>query len=416
MKVQKTHLLLSLLFIILSSTSLQSMRVVGYVTGWSLNNHINDIDYCKLSVLNVSFANPNSNADFTISDVTNLSGKLNQIRSINPDLKIYIAIAGATASQDPLKSIWLDLIERPEGRQQLTENIIQLVEDNGFDGVDVDLEWNVVTQGYNPFIINLAAALKARGLGITAALPNETAFAANSQALNAFDWINIMSYDATGPWNPTNPGPHSSYQFSIDGIDYWKNIKNIIGSQLTLGVPFYGHRFGSQPQSFTYASMVNQNILYADVDSVSTSYYNGRPTIRQKVELANTEELSGIMIWQLGQDSFTDYSLLTTIDNKIKGLGMITENSCDVALNTTSHNSETAINVYSIAGNQLIIEGETINTASILLFNTTGKKMVIKTSKLDKRIKINTSGFNKGIYLLHININGTLLTEKVLVK
>ena len=41
-------------------------------------------------------------------------------------------------------------------------------------------------------------------------------------------------------------------------------------------------------------------------------YYNGRPTIANKVELA-VQKLSGIMIWELGQDSFTEYSLLETI-------------------------------------------------------------------------------------------------------
>ena len=34
--------------------------------------------------------------------------------------------------------------------------------DNGFDGVDVDLEWSHVTTGYSDFVIELRDALKAQ--------------------------------------------------------------------------------------------------------------------------------------------------------------------------------------------------------------------------------------------------------------
>ena len=49
-------------------------------------------------------------------------------------------------------------------------------------------------------------------------------------------------------------------------------------------------------------------------------FYNGRPTIKSKVKLAS-EKVSGIMIWELGQDSFSEFSLLKTIHNQYKDLG-----------------------------------------------------------------------------------------------
>ena len=58
-------------------------------------------------------------------------------------------------------------------------------------------------------------------------------------------------------------------------------------------------------------------------------HYNGRPTIASKVKLA-AQNLSGIMIWELGQDSFTEYSLLQTIHKTYTDLGVKTTNSAEI--------------------------------------------------------------------------------------
>ena len=72
------------------------------------------------------------------------------------------------------------------------------------------------------------------------------------EALNALDFINLMVYDYTGPWNPS-PGQHSSYNHAKRGIHFWKNKVGINPSKLTLGVPFYGYDFQNSTtvESFT---------------------------------------------------------------------------------------------------------------------------------------------------------------------
>ena len=163
--------------------------------------------------------------------------------------------------------------------------------------------------------LELKKELSIHGKGMTAAFPSETKFSQISdQALAVFDFINIMVYDYTGSWNPSEPGQHSSYNHAERGINYWKNIVGIAGEKLTLGVPFYGYNFlnSTTVESFTYGSMVASNTSNSERDQVGNKYYNGRPTIASKVKLA-AQNLSGIMIWELGQDSFTEYSLLQTI-------------------------------------------------------------------------------------------------------
>jgi hypothetical protein len=73
--------------------------------------------------------------------------------------------------------------------------------------------------------------------------------------------------------------------------------------------------------------MVSLNSSYSELDNVGSKFYNGRPTIKSKVKLAG-KQVSGIMIWELGQDSFSEYSLLKTIHSEYKNLGFKTTELC----------------------------------------------------------------------------------------
>ena len=299
-------------------------RVVGYLPSYRFDSN-EKIDYCKLTHLNLAFANPGSNGKLIIND---FSGVVVRARNENSNIKIYISIGGGYLT-DEQASIWSNSIDIKDNRPIIINEIVSFVVDNSLDGVDVDLEWQYVTSGYSNFVIELKSALSAKGKGMTAALPGTTKFDNITQeALQTFDFINIMAYDFTGPWNPTASGQHSSYNNAVESINFWKNT-GISQSKLTLGVPFYGYDFSnsSNVTSFTFGQMVSTNNSYSEIDNVGMKYYNGRPTIKSKVKLAS-EQVSGIMIWELGQDSFSDYSLLKTIHKEYNNLGFKTSGLC----------------------------------------------------------------------------------------
>ena len=257
-----------------------------------------------------------------------LKNVMDTARSQNSNIKIYISLAGGALS-DQVSNTWKNFLSSPQDRPILIDKIVSYVLDNGFDGVDVDLEWNHVTAGYSDFVIELRDALKSKSKGITAAYPSETRYSLITQeALNALDFINLMVYDYTGPWNPS-PGQHSSYNHAKQGINFWKNTVGINPSKLTLGVPFYGYDFQNSTtvKAFTYGSMVDSDVSNSEKDNVGNKYYNGRPTIANKVKLAS-QNLSGIMIWRLGADSFSEYSLLETIHKTYTDLGVETTGLC----------------------------------------------------------------------------------------
>ena len=304
-------------------------RVVGYFPYYRFS--LNDkIQYCKVTHLNIAFANPETDGTIVLPSNSGdlLKNVMDTARSQNSDIKIYISLAGGALS-DQVSNTWKNFLSSPQDRPILIDKIVSYVLDNGFDGVDVDLEWKYVTTGYSDFVIELSDALKARSKGITAAYPSETRYSLITQeALNALDFINLMVYDYTGPWNPS-PGQHSSYNHAKQGINFWKNTVGINPSKLTLGVPFYGYDFQNSTtvKSFTYGSMVDSDVSNSEKDNVGNKYYNGRPTIANKVKLAS-QNLSGIMIWELGQDSFSEYSLLETIHKTYTDLGVETTGLC----------------------------------------------------------------------------------------
>ncbi len=169
-------------------------------------------------------------------------------------------------------------------------------------------------------MIALANKLHANGKLISARL-SEGYGGANvpSSTFAAYDWINIMAYDATGPWAPNSPGQHSPYSMAVNQFNYWTG-RGLPASKAVIGLPFYGYGFGaSANQGISYANIVAQYPGAENLDQVgNTIYYNGIPTIKQKTTFA-IQNAAGVMIWELSQDATGSKSLLTAINQVITG-------------------------------------------------------------------------------------------------
>ncbi|TDO73506.1 GH18 family chitinase [Flavobacterium chryseum] len=303
----------------------KTARVVGYLSSDNFDK-MNSIQFCKLTHLNLAFANPDKNGNLNFNG--DIDALVQYVKSVNPNIKISISLAGGVLSPE-IAANWSFLIDNPENRPNLIQNIINFTELHKLDGVDVDLEWDAVTTGYSGFIIELKKETTKKNKLLTAALPNNSRFEnISDEALNAFDFLNIMSYDSTGPWTPNNPGQHSSFENAKAGIEFWIKLQHVSSDKLTLGVPFYGYNFTYQEvTSSTYGQIVAAGTQFADQDEVGKIYYNGRPTIEQKVIYAS-QNTGGIMIWEIAQDSFDSYSLLDVIHKKYTALKVKTTSLC----------------------------------------------------------------------------------------
>ncbi len=318
-----------LLLFIVQSAFTQSFKVVGYLPYYRFN-WLNDIEFDRLTHVNIAFANPDAQGNLSVenTDITAAVTKAHQ-----HGCKVFISLAGGYLTSTQVDAWAQNTLAA--NRPAFIQKILQYVQSHNLDGVDIDLEWNYVLSWYSPFIVDLKAALAPLNIPLTAALPGNYRYPQISNAaLASFDWVNMMVYDLRGPWDPSNPGQHSPYDWAVDCIDYWQ-AHGMSSQKLLLGVPFYGYDFGVSPvTSFNYRGIVNQDAANAYQDNVDQKWWNGIPTIQAKTSLA-LNNVAGIMIWEIGQDAFganIQYSLLRAIDQVINAAAVGVSATSPVAL------------------------------------------------------------------------------------
>ncbi|MFH6942880.1 glycosyl hydrolase family 18 protein [Flavobacterium sp. FlaQc-50] len=297
--------------------SIAQKKVIAYIPNWiDLNAFSSSVQYGKLTHINIAFENPDANGYLTFNSGSNTI--INAAHSQN--VKVFVSLGGGAVSEGgAIRDNYFNLIT-PGNRTAFIQKIYDYVVAHNFDGVDMDLEGPAINGDYGGFVIALAAKLHANGKLISAAL-SEGYGGANvpTATFAAFDWINIMAYDATGPWAPNSPGQHSPYSMAVNQFNYWTG-RGLPASKAIIGLPFYGYGFGaSANQGISYANIVNQYPGAENVDQVgNTIYYNGIPTIKQKTTFA-VQNAGGVMIWELSQDAVGSKSLLTAVNQVIAG-------------------------------------------------------------------------------------------------
>ncbi|WP_281232956.1 glycosyl hydrolase family 18 protein [Flavobacterium gelatinilyticum] len=297
--------------------SVAQKKVIAYVPNWiDLNSFAGTIQYSKLTHINIAFENPDASGYLSFNSGNNAI--INTAHANN--VKVFVSLGGGAISEGgAIRDNYFNLIT-PANRTAFVQKIYDYVVAHNFDGVDVDLEGPAINGDYGGFVTALANKLHANGKLITAAL-SEGYGGANvpSSVFSAYDWINIMAYDATGPWAPGNPGQHSPYSMAVNQFNYWTG-RGLPASKAIIGVPFYGYGFGaSANQGISFANIVAQYPGAENQDQVgNTIYYNGIPTIKQKTTFA-VQNAGGVMIWELSQDATGSKSLLTAINQVITG-------------------------------------------------------------------------------------------------
>jgi len=189
--------------------------------------------------------------------------------------------------------------------------MVSFVNQYNADGVDVDWEFPSAGAEANNFLLmmqQLATAMHNNGKLCTIAVISTGATYITSGMFAALDWLNIMDYD-------DNNFQHSTYQSAVDCLNYWAS-RGLPVEKTILGVPFYG-----RDNRYDYAT-VNYNVILSqggspNSDTFQTIGYNGIPTITSKTNLAFTNGIGGMMIWELAGDATGANSLLSAIHNVI---------------------------------------------------------------------------------------------------
>jgi chitinase len=278
-KVRKTH-------------QAPPMKVVGYFASWAATGAENVIQYDKFTHLIYSFGIPTTNGHLKpIEQPARLQTLLTKARTKN--VKVLLAIGGWSDNGEELDPRFEAIAANPTMRKILVDDIINVVNQYGIDGIDMD--WEVPDQGasYNNFLAlmsELSARLKPNGKLLTAAVSAGAGWGYYDTRLNPYvDFLNVMAYDGDAG------AGHSPYSFAVSAVDLWVKTRGFAAEKIILGVPFY-----ARPSWSAYKVLL-ANGADPYKDKFNNDYYNGIPTIQAKVALAQTRNLGGIMYGKLAK-------------------------------------------------------------------------------------------------------------------
>ncbi len=214
------------------------------------------------------------------------------------------------------------ILNNPAKKDKLINDIVKLLTDNNFYGLNVDLE-ELNQESDEPLIAfqkQLYETLHAKGFAVTQdVIPfNDDYNFAELAKYN--DYIFLMAYDQFN--DSTGPGPISSQKWIEAAVD--KAAKNIPAQKLILCMAAYGYDW-MKAKKDSIATVSFQDALkiaresegkidfnndtynlsysyYDDEDTVHEVYFTDAATNFNTLRFATEYNLSGVAIWRLGTE------------------------------------------------------------------------------------------------------------------
>lgn len=295
----------------------EDFKAVVYYPSWK-EGQTGKIKYDIVTHVNYAFAIPQSDGTLRELEASGTAKKIIEEAHAN-GRKVLLAVGGWSYNDTPLEPTFMSATETTEKVQKFGDAIVDMCNQYGFDGIDIDWEHPRVdgtsSKQYESLMLYLADKLHAQDKLLTSAVlsgvtPDGNVYydsAAHTDAvLNAVDWINIMAYDGG------DGERHSSYDFAVNSGNYWLKTRGMDKSKVVLGVPFYG-----RPSWAAYADILaaDGNAYAKDIADINgmEAHYNGVKTMQAKTSYA-VANFGGIMVWEITQDTTDkEHSLLEAI-------------------------------------------------------------------------------------------------------
>lgn len=247
---------------------------------------------------------------------------------------------------------------RPENRDRLIADIVSVMQEWRFDGIDLDLEpiEDSDLENYGAFVESLHQTLQSTRLHggktplLTAVTIHQPSFFARKQHL--FDQINLMTYDYSGAWggwvswhnaavysSATFPGSRRPLPSADQTVRAFLDA-GVESTKMGIGIDFYGYAWQggsgtatggvtSPNQSWRSAPSVTANIPYHQImdqyrsvphatyqwdDQAKAAWlsidaegnrgdyfisFDDERSVREKFTYARERNLGGLIIWEL---------------------------------------------------------------------------------------------------------------------
>jgi chitinase len=294
-------------------------KVVGYLPYYRDPLAIPDIKFRMTNVINYAFATIDGNGLPVVNNATRLSQAATKAKQNNA--KILISINGVASD-------FKNMAGTAAGRTAFITNTMNIVRQYQLHGVDMDWEFPSTADGTDQTFTLLMKELSDSchldaKYYLTAAITAGKYAGSFRDAIKAelfdyVDWFNVMVYDDFSTTQPYRH--HSDFTLAQTCLNYWLTQRNMPKSKCVLGLPAYGRPSGiTQSQNvLTYADILSKGGSPLSDSALVTSaatptpymiYYNGQPTIKKKAMLAK-QVANGVMLWEKGQDTHDNTSLL----------------------------------------------------------------------------------------------------------
>jgi len=287
-----------------SADAVFTKKIIGYFPEWE-NGDVVKIDYSKLTHIIYFHIWPNNDGSLDTSAVHFDDLDTIVTNAHDAEVKVMIA-AGGWGVSNGFGTMSAD----DTARANFVSNIVQFINEHQLDGVDID--WEPIDSETKK--INQKILLHDLRTGLDE-LPEYKLLtvAVNAERIDLFpesaddvDWVNLMAYDMN--WRR---GEHSNFNDSVAALAEYVRI-GIPEDKLALGIPFYGRN--DQAKAMKYEDIVLACNPGPSVNYCNNYFFNGIDLVQQKSQFILNSNYAGVMIWNLGQDTYDGTSLLDAIN------------------------------------------------------------------------------------------------------
>lgn len=272
-----------------------------------------------------------------------------KLKEINPNLKVLISFTSQIHNEDNFQDGGFSAICNDENQyKHLTKDIVEFIEKYNLDGIDLNWEYPCKDwydqkplendkENFNIFIQYLRKTLpKDKIISYAGYVSSNTNF--NDSCLsNIVEHVNVMCYDLGEGYKYQ---PHNAVTSSFSCKHSFESYLNdkIESSKYIMGIPFYGrYSYKKGDQKIYTLSEIKTLLNYKKYHTKLTNYdvpflykdnitqrkeipicsYENEYSLTKKIKLVIENNLGGIMIWNLTQDT-DDFYYLKMINNIIK--------------------------------------------------------------------------------------------------
>lgn len=337
-----------LLSFLLSSSITFAANVSAWLPSWDVNEAFSSFQENKDIIDVISPFWYHVNGDGTISPTDNSEDQdiIDFAKSNN--IPIIPTISNSFDGQKIS-----GFLNDPLQRSQNIQNIVNIVLNNDYDGIDIDYEAVLSTDidAFSTYIKELHDELNINGKKLTIAVMSKSYPMLDKFGNRGQDWaeiskyvdeFRIMTYDYG--WSGSIPRPVAPYYWVEEVVQY--AVDHVPPEKIRLGIPFYGYAWsdngvegGKEFYSYTYKTILyildhygvdfqydpsqktNRLFYVSENDTRDPKHpyeiwFENHVSLEPKLELVNKYNLGGIAIWRLGKEDSDNWRL---INEHLKG-------------------------------------------------------------------------------------------------